>query len=355
MFVPGTREEEDRFGSALTTGDFDGDGIVDLAVAAAGEALGPDRGLTSQLEDTLFPVQLQQGAVSIVYGARDGPRAGPARVPDAQPRGPPDQRDRRLQRPVQRGDRRRRLQRRRGRRPRRLRARGLDDPISGLKGAVQVFPGQQAVGLGSVPPETFNRGTRNVPGVSREEEFGYTLAVGNLDGRSGDDLAIATQVPGRGRVRRGPVLDRHERPVAGARSQVWAASSPGVPGRASVNDRFGSALAVGRFGGPGPAQDLAIGAQNDGFGGRKHGTVTVLFGGPRGLTATNAMLLTSGWVGQRDGRATTSGPRCPRWPIRRAGFDDLLVGAPNQGIRRSTHRRRPGLCTSSRPDARDRG
>jgi hypothetical protein len=71
VLVPGVREEEDRFGSALTTGDFDGDGIADLAIAAAGEAVEPDRAVSGLL-DRLFGMRLQQGAVSVVYGSRQG-------------------------------------------------------------------------------------------------------------------------------------------------------------------------------------------------------------------------------------------------------------------------------------------
>lgn len=331
VFTPGVREEGDRFGSALTTGDFDGDGIVDLAVAAAGEALGPDRGLTGQLEDALFPVRLQQGAVSIVYGSRKGLGQG-ARVArtlsheDRPISGTAAYNDR-FSEAIAAGD---------------FDMDGVDDlavsapgvsadPVSGLKGVVQVFPGQAAVGLGGVPPQTFNRGTRDVPGFPREEEFGYTLAAGNLDGRNGDDLAISTQLPGGA----GSVVVLYSagtNGLTGPKSQVWAASSAGVPGRASVNDRFGRALAIGRFGGPGAAEDLAIGAQNEGFGGRKLGTVTVLFGGPRGLTASSAMLLTSGWVGRApDG--DDFGSAVAALPIRRAGYDDLLVGAPNHGVK----------------------
>jgi len=58
--VPDLPEEGDAFGGALTTGDFDGNGFVDLAVGAWGEQLG-------ELEPTA-------GAVHVLYGSNNGLR-----------------------------------------------------------------------------------------------------------------------------------------------------------------------------------------------------------------------------------------------------------------------------------------
>jgi hypothetical protein len=101
-----------------------------------------------------------------------------------------------------------------------------------------------------------------------------------------------------------------------------------VPGRASVNDRFGVTLTIGRFGGPGRAADLVVGAGNDGIGGGKHGTVTLLFGGPRGLTASRAQLLAHD-PPPPPGVNDFFGSAVAALPVRRAGFDDLLIGAPD--------------------------
>ncbi|MDW6061798.1 VCBS repeat-containing protein [Streptomyces sp. FXJ1.4098] len=45
--VPGTPEAGDRFGSALALGDMDGDGYADLVVGASGEAIGDVKGAGS--------------------------------------------------------------------------------------------------------------------------------------------------------------------------------------------------------------------------------------------------------------------------------------------------------------------
>jgi hypothetical protein len=53
----GTAEDGDQFGQALAVGDFDGDGVADLAVGVPGEGLGA----TSSA-----------GAVNVLYGGADG-------------------------------------------------------------------------------------------------------------------------------------------------------------------------------------------------------------------------------------------------------------------------------------------
>ena len=54
---PNSTEPFDRFGSAFATGDFDGDGFADLAVAASNETIGGVR---------------DNGGVSIIYGTATG-------------------------------------------------------------------------------------------------------------------------------------------------------------------------------------------------------------------------------------------------------------------------------------------
>ncbi|MEV8594244.1 FG-GAP and VCBS repeat-containing protein [Streptomyces sp. NPDC052012] len=55
--VPGTAETGDRFGWSLTAGDTDGDGYTDIAIGAAGEAIGSVRGA---------------GAVTVLRGSASG-------------------------------------------------------------------------------------------------------------------------------------------------------------------------------------------------------------------------------------------------------------------------------------------
>ncbi|MFE3034509.1 FG-GAP and VCBS repeat-containing protein [Streptomyces canus] len=55
--VPGGKEEDDRFGDAVTAGDVNGDGYADVAVGSPGEKLGDKQGA---------------GMVNVLYGGRGG-------------------------------------------------------------------------------------------------------------------------------------------------------------------------------------------------------------------------------------------------------------------------------------------
>ena len=55
--VPGSVEDDDRFGASLAVGDFDGDGFDDLVVGAPGEAIGSEAGA---------------GGVAVIYGSAAG-------------------------------------------------------------------------------------------------------------------------------------------------------------------------------------------------------------------------------------------------------------------------------------------
>ena len=60
--VGGSREDGDRFGAAVAKGDFNDDGIFDLAVGAPGEAVGTDAAA---------------GAVNVLNGSSGGLTGGP--------------------------------------------------------------------------------------------------------------------------------------------------------------------------------------------------------------------------------------------------------------------------------------
>jgi hypothetical protein len=80
----GSEEVGDRFGAALAAGDFDGDGVDDLAVGAPGEALGPiPAGIVwiyRGTEDALFSLQpggqIEQGSLPGPYGDDAGDAFG---------------------------------------------------------------------------------------------------------------------------------------------------------------------------------------------------------------------------------------------------------------------------------------
>ena len=114
-------------------------------------------------------------------------------------------------------------------------------------------------------------------------------------------------------------------------------AAPGVPGRAERDDAFGATLAVGAFG-RGGADDLAIGSPGESGHRSGAGSVTVLYGSQRGLTAAQSRAWTSSTRGvpgianhyEEFGTALAAGR------FSASGYDDLAIGVPNQTQAEST-------------------
>lgn len=136
--------------------------------------------------------------------------------------------------------------------------------------------------------------------------FGFVLAGGDVHGDGRDDLAVGD-----------PAFGCHDEPdvdygmgavvlLAGSKgglttsnSQLWTQDSPGVAGTARLGHVFGEALAMAPLD-KGPTADLLVGAPGDLDG----GSVTLLLGGPDGLT-------TDGIGGTRFTQATPGIPGTP--------------------------------------------
>jgi len=255
---PDPAEEGDRFGQALASCDFDGDGFDDLAVGIPFED-GGDRG---DFADS--------GAVEIYYGAPGGilPVAGQLLTKD----------------------------------------------IAGIPG-------------------------ENTPA----DEFGYTLACGDLDGDGFADLAIAARlvivtigfldslIPA------GAVTI-----VPGSAAGLDTAAATEVsekvlPGMSAENyENFGSALAIGDLDGDGFA-DLAVGVPGEGNDGTAFngptsgkGEVVLLFGGTDGFTS-HLVLDESDLGGLREA-GDRFGSVLAFGDFDRDHFADLAIGSPFEGI-----------------------
>jgi hypothetical protein len=309
----------DAFGSATATGDFNGDGIDDLAVA--------DRqhphlvriyfGSTWAIGTApVSPFQMVTVPVPMVPGASQGPAVVLAA-----------------------GDFTRDIT-------------DDDELVVGVPGdslsqnnAGAVFVLDRRPEGNWVVSNTLRQGFDNYVGISESgDHFGAALAVGDFDANGRADLAIG--IPGEttgGAANSGAVYIVYQG-VAGLMNsdeEVFYRGFNGLTGTPTANEQLGFALAAGDFNGDG-ADDLAVGIPGQTCAGQGNaGTVMVLNGhdGPGGLTATNVSYWSQATTGVDDdceagdrfGAALVAGRFDPA-PIGQPHTADLAIGIPGEAI-----------------------
>ncbi len=163
--VKGALERGDNFGWSLASSDFDGDGYADLAVGVPNEDIRTTR---------------NAGAVQVLYGSAAGLTARDQIWHQGKPGVPGgNQRDDMFGATLAAGD---------------FNADGYADLAVGLpydnNGAVVLLPGS-STGLTSAGAVRLRQGKAGMPSTpSGYENFGRTLAVGDIDGDAIDDLFI---------------------------------------------------------------------------------------------------------------------------------------------------------------------
>jgi disulfide bond formation protein DsbB len=257
--IAGTAEELDRFGAALASGDYNGDGRADLAIGAPGE------NTSSGVVHVLYGSAAGLTATGTQLWSQDSPGiAGTAEANDQ------------FGYALAAGD---------------FAGDGRTDLAvgtfgeNGFAGVVHVLYGS-AAGLTAAGSQLWSQDSPGVAGTAEaDDQFGVALAATDPNGDFRGELAVGAP----GENDNAGVLHLLVGSPAGltaSGSQLWSQDSPGVAGTAEADDRFASVLTSADWSADSRG-DLAVAAPGEN---NFSGVVHVLYGSAAGLTVTGSQL-----------------------------------------------------------------
>ncbi len=318
--VPGTTDMWDAFGTALAAGDFNGDGMTDLAVGATGESVDGEA---------------NAGMVQILYAAPEGLTSTGNAVITQDDLDAKAERNDAFGQVLAVGD---------------FNRDGYDDLAVGVPledvyvhpddvvdaGSVNVLYGS-AAGLGTDYNQSvseYRLGTDYQTG----DQFGAALAACDFDGDGYDDLAVG--VPGEdfgyddiGAVQ---ILFGSAGRLIVDDSQVLLQGVNGLDNVAEAGDHFGRSLAAGRFDGDGYC-DLAVGVTGEEPGTHytDSGAVHVLYASASGFAPPDRDWLWSRYDTDVAGEIQDEayfGRVLAAGDFDGDGLDDLAIGTPYDDV-----------------------
>lgn len=323
----GEPEDNDWFGYALTSGDFNNDGLDDLVVGIPKE----------DVYDSISAGIIDAGAVNVFYGHTTDFGDAATMIHEAsgaQPETAPNENDQ-FGNVLTSGD---------------FNDDGYDDLVVGIyfqdfgTSSSVVNGGKVAVYYGSaggIDVDSFDYISQNTFNVLDNSEsgdlFGRSLAAGDFTGDGIDDLAVG--VPGEsidGLDDAGMVQLFRGSTVSGVSTNDKLYSQDTLNGLLEADDGFGHSLAAGDIDGDG-IDDLVVGIWKEDIGADVNaGAVQILMGvnGAAGPSNTFGAIIT-----QNDSQVIGTAAGGDRFgqnvllaDLDNDGYDDLIVGSPRDNI-----------------------